>query len=371
MKTKKIIILLMAVLFSFSFQQCTKDEEPKPEDKSILPERFKVDIPDAISSNTSYKCTNIDAIDGNLVYEHLTNFIHVGEASADLFEEIIMAIAVNGINKPMSFSFVGDDDNRTKNLVVIDNVTFNGVSYNYQLTITDAESESNADGGNALQVFWSNEPIRGIAILKPYNIDRTNDDNLGNAIYMIEYSEAGEYGYDAHMIVSIVDLPLEDPSVEPYSINTLKMFAGKKGDIIDVYGNTNHPNAHFFNDDAENIGFNWAFVASGDESADIGVAEVGLPPSNLDETNRSVLLEDYSIENVFTRLIYEEWPTIDSTSVAEYLQNTEAPGYFNSSGFVCGGTSPGSEYDVIELRIKDLTPYNPYDITNLEINFND
>jgi hypothetical protein len=149
-------------------------------------------------------------------------------------------------------------------------------------------------------------------------------------------------------------------------MSTLKMFAGKNGDIIDVAGNSNHPNATFFTGDS---GFNWAFVASGSESNEIGVAEVGLPPSNLDEPSKAVLLGNYSIKNVLTREINDLWPGIDQEGVNAYLYNTGAPGYFADHGFVQGGVAPSDEYIALESRLSLLSPYNPKEVTNLEIAF--
>ena len=367
----KKISLILAVLFlasSVTFISCETDETDK-KSENILPENFKVDIPNSISKAASKKSiSDDDVINGNAIYENLSFFIALGEGASEIVEEIMIAIAVHGINQPMEFSFSGDDDGRTKNLKVIENATFEGKAYKYQLTITDAESESNADGGKAMQVMWNNDPVDGVAILKPYNIDRHNDENMGEAIFRIDYNEIGANGYDAEMTVQIADFPMPSPLIDPYGVNNIKMFAGKKGDIVDVYGNSNHPNASFFTDSK---GFNWAFVASGKESEDIGVAEVGLPPSTLDETNRDVLLDYYSIHNVFTRAIYETWPGIDSLTVATYLVDTEAPGFFDANGFVQGGDSPGTEYDEIESRLDNMIPYNPKDINELQLVFND
>ena len=145
------------------------------------------------------------------------------------------------------------------------------------------------------------------------------------------------------------------------------MFAGKKGDVVDVYGNTNHPNAILF---SGNVGFNWAFVASGNDVTDIGVAEVGLPPSDLDESDRDVLLKDYSIKNVFTTEINSVWPGIDPDLLAAYLTNTAAPGYFdNKNGFISGGVSPGAEWDVLTNRLTALSPYNPKSTSELVVTF--
>ena len=59
----------------------------------------------------------------------------------------------------------------------------------------------------------------------------------------------------------------------------------------------------------------------------------------------------------------------DSSDLATYLMNTDAPGYFDKTGFIQGGTAPSAQYDEIENRINSLTPYNPSDISALELRF--
>ena len=369
MKKLSFYIFATVLATSFLFTSCEKDPDINLPEESILPETFGVDIPTALSQEPStQKSAQVDTLRGNVIYYHLSTFINVGDHGAEIVRDIIHAISSFNINSAMSLSYESDDDGRTKNLEVVENVAFDGGTWEFQLTITDADSEGNADGGNAIQIFWNRNPIDGIAILKPYNIDRNIEDEFADAMFRIDYNEEGTQEYDAYMMVYVTGLPLENPLDNPYSMSTLKMFAGRKGDIIDVYGNSNHPNATLF---AGNSGFNWAFIASGDRESDIGVAEVGLPPSNLDEPSRSVLLDYYSIENVFTRELYEVWPTLDSASVEAYLFNTEAPGFFDTDGFIVGGTSPGSEYDEVENRLPNLSPYNPKEITNLSIEFKD
>ena len=367
MKTKNLFGFLFGIMIVGLIISCENNDEIVFPEDSILPENFKVDIPSALSrQGTANGRIAVDTLDGNLIYVHLTNFIFTGEEAAEIVQDIIRGIVIYRINRPMALSFEGEEDGRTKNLVVLENSFFDGENWEFQLTITDAASEVNADGGKAIQIFWNRNPIKGIAVLKPYNIDRTHDAELEQAIFRIDYSEAGEHGYEAHMIVQAADLPLEEPLDNPYSMSALKMFVGKNGDIIDVYGNSDHPNAIFFSGQA---GFNWAFVASGDDVQNIGAAEVGLPPSNLDEPSRTVILGDYAIKNVFTDEIYSVWPNIDPQVVEAYLYNTDAPGFFSQSGFVSGGTSPGPEYDNLVLRLPDLNPYNPKEIATLAISF--
>ncbi len=366
---KRVTILTGVAIFfaTMIFTGCEKNPGTSPNDVEILPQSFKVVIPDAISRQASTKkSATVDAIKGNGVYKHLTTFIFAGENAANMVQEIIKNLRIYHINKAMSFSYTSDDDGRTKNLDIVMNSEYDGKVWEFEMTISDAVSEEEPDGGKALQTFWNRQPMEGIALLKPYNINRNENNQETDAMFRIDYSETGEHGYDAYMMVYASGLPLANPLDNPYSISSMKMFAGKKGDYVDVYGNSNHPNAKFF---TALVGFNWAFVASGKNSEDIGVAEVGLPPGNLDEPSRSVLLGYYSIRNVFSREIHEVWPFIDSTTIASYLHNTEAPGFFDNHGFVAGGTSPGSDWNDLVDRIQVLSPYNPKEISNLVITF--
>lgn len=368
MKNLKSILLSISIVFALIFSSCEENVDLKPADNTILPEKFSIDIPSSLSNDYASKksASAVDTLNGNIVYRHLGSFIHIGESAAEIVEDIIIGIRKYDINKPLNLSYESDDDGRVKNLVVVENSFYDGVNWEFQLSVTDAESEMNEDGGLAMQIFWNNDPRKGIALLKPINIDKSSDGHFAEAMFRIDYSEAGEHGYDAHMIVSISDLPLAHPFEDPYSMKALKMFVGKKGENIDIYGNSDHPNAVFF---TPTTGFNWAFVASGHEKLDIGVAEVGLPPSNLDSPSREVILKDYAIKEVFSGQIYNLWPFIDQESVDAYLYNTEAPGFFDEYGFIQGGTAPGEEYNDLISRIKNLGPYNPAEINKLKLEF--
>jgi hypothetical protein len=333
-----------------------------------------VDIPNSLSNQNSVTNGRIngriseDTLKGNDIYLHLNTFIAVGEGAADLVEEFIEGIRKYKIDRIQSLSYISEDDNRKKNLLVLSNITFENQTWDYQLTVTDANSEGDADGGKALQIFWNKSAkVKGIAIVKPFHCDRNDNTNAPDAIFRIDYTEGSSSGYDAQMEVSISGLPLPSPLDDPFAISTLKMFAGKKGDVVDLYGNTNHPNAILF---SGNAGFNWAFVASGNDVKNIGVAEVGLPPSKLDETNRNILLKEYAIKKVFTKEITTLWPGIHQTLLDAYLSNTGAPGYFdNKKGFIAGGTSPGADWDVLANRLNALSPYNPKNISDLSVSF--
>ena len=338
---KKInLLLVLALLTLVFFNSCKKDKEETEEVKeSILPGSWGVNVPDAISNvgqTKNLSATNGDTLNGDEIYEHLRTFIAVGEASSQIVNAIITAIAVNDINEPMSLTYTSDEDGRAKHLEVVENSSFDGQTWEYKMTISDAGSQTNADGGNGLQVFWNRSPIKGIAILKPYNINRTENVDSPDAIFKIAYSEAGENGYSKQMVVDVTDLP--NPNNDVYYMRALKMFAGKTGNVVDVYGNSDHPNAYFFDDTS--IGFDWAFVASANESTDIGVAEVGLPRNTLNSTDRNEILVTNSIHTVFNDQIVALG--YDQEDVDNYLYNTDAPGYFVHSGFVQGGVAPNT-----------------------------
>ena len=362
--------LLFSLILSGLFLACSDDtdEAPTPIDPSdnIIPEKFSVAVPSALTIGTNPNGrTNNDDLSGNSIYEALGLFIKLGEESAEVTEAIILGIRSLDITGATEGAYLSADDERNKRFQTIEGATYEGTNYEFELLITDIEDEGNDDSGKAMQIFWNTNPVEGVAILKPYNIDRSEPTDSPEAIYKLEYQSESDMGYDAHMIVSISGLTF-DPEEDPYGVDNLKMFVGRTGETVDVFGNSNHPQAQFFTDDT---GFNWAFVASGSDEKDLGVAEVGLPPSTLNSTDRTEILETYSMRNVFSSQILEEFPLIGQELIDQYLNNTFPPGYFNDNGFVQGGESPGEEWDEFESRITDLAPYNPSSISGQEISF--
>lgn len=361
------VIIIFGVLF---FAACETDfTGPGPDDlESILPEQLTVDIPSALSQDvTSKKSALVDTLKGREVYQHLVFFIHAGTHSARLVRHVIWGIRRYHIDRVKTLTYESEDDGRIKNLVVTEGPEFDGRVWEYGLTITDAESEGNEDGGKAMQVFWNSNPRECVTLIKPYNLDLTNESRMAEAMFRIDYSGAGEFGYDRHMIISIADMPAIDPLLAPFAMDGMKMFVGKNGDYVDIYGNSSHPNAKFL---TEKVGYNWAFVASGSESLDIGVAEIGLPLSIVDAEGRTVLLEEYSIYNVLYNEVKTIWPHASEELLEAWLTNAEAPGFFDDNGFIQGGVAPSDEFLPLVDRLMGLAPYNPKSIANLEINFN-
>ncbi|MEQ8478825.1 hypothetical protein [Fulvivirga sp.] len=367
------LLLVAALVLMLSIGLTSCDENPEiVAEQGYLPESFGVDIPSSISNPTTLGGGRIgrteEELSGDAIYRHLRLFIFIGEASKEITEEIISAIKTFNIESLQVLTYESEDDGRNKTLTVTQNVEFEGTTWEYMLTVIDADSENEADGGMAMQVFWNNEPsLNGISILKPYNINRNDTENGFNAIYRIDYDASGDDVYDATMEVSIAGLAFDRPDADEFSMKNLRMFVGKKGDFIDVYGNSNHPRARLL--DEANVGFNWAFVASGNDALNLAVAEVGLPPSNLDADSRAMLLEDYSVRNVFTTRIKSVFPNIPQNLLDAYLVNTNPPGFFDRDGFIRSELSPGADWNPMAERIQNLAPYNPLETTTLEINF--
>lgn len=362
------IVFLFGILF---FTACENTFNEVPDQKeSILPDQLTVEIPTALSQDAAVLkgAPVVDTLKGRAIYGHLRFFIHTGDHAAHIVRHVITAIRRYNIDQVKSVVYESEDDGRIKNLVVVEGPEFDGRIWEYGLTITDAESEGNEDGGKAMQVFWNHQnPKEGITLIKPYNLDRTNEGRMAEAMFRIDYSGAGELGYDHHMIVSIADMPDIDPLLAPFAMDGMKMFVGKKGDKVDVFGNSSHPNGKFL---TEKVGYNWAFVASGSVSEDVAVVELGLPLSTVDSDDRVVLLEENSVYNVLYTEVKTVWPNASDEILEAWLTNTEAPGYFDRNGFIQGGEAPGDEFLPLADRIITLTPYNPVEIANLEINFN-
>jgi hypothetical protein len=368
MKTVKVVFAVVVLGLMIAFQSCQKDDpETQVNDENILPTGFMVEIPSALQGENSKllysKDSKTDTLQGGEIYGHLRAFVHVGYTGAKIVNELITNINEYHINKPMSFTYTSKVDHRQKQLDVVEKEEFEGKIYEFKLTIRDLKSSSSENIG--LELFWNRDPVVGVAIFNPHELNYNETENP-NLRFRIDYDESPATLYEKTMIVSISGFEIDDPLTHPYDMSTLKMFVGKKGNIVSIYGNSEHPYAKFF---TQETGFDWAFVAAGNLTKDIGVAEVGLPSNLLDSQEREVLLVENSINNVFTNQIYEVYPSIDSTTLATYLQNAKAPGFFADGHFVQAETAPSMEYAELLQIIPGLTPYNPLKIHELKIEF--
>jgi len=371
MKTQNWKILTVIVAFSLILGckkvSTTQGEAYNAPTPGIFGEQFSINIPESISSATAVVTgkTATFHIEGGAVYENLRFFINIGEGAAEIVDGIMTAIVQHNLSEATTIDYNGDDL-RPKQLVVIESADYEGVTYEFRLTITDGTD-------TAMQVFWNTGPVKkGVAIVHPYNMDRTTDTTTDiiakNTRYKIDYSEVevvNSISYEKRMIVFIAGLR----AVNNFDINNMKMWVGKRnGSILDIWGNSNHPSAKIL-DSTFTGGRNYAFIARADQVKNIGVAEVALPPSTI--TTITNLFTTYSVYNV----LKEEVDAIGfDTSLAivdTFLMETIAPAYFVDTGFAANGpgNEPNANFTPAFIDLSGLPPYVPNDIRTLTISF--
>ena len=355
MRVLKLSIALLSLGF---FIACSSDEEPNVD--IPVPEQFSVDIPSAISSNTGSLSgrTSGDGdgvIEGDEIYESLRYFIHIGEQSAEIVEFTLQVGAVLSANNVRSFRYDGEDDGREKRIDLNEDVTRGGVNYEYEMTMVDTENED-----LALQVLWNTNPVSGLAILNPYHLDRTDLDADESAFLRIDYTE-DHADYEAAMTVSIAGVV----AVENGDIDNLKLFVGKNGNIVEVMGNSNHPNINIIDEDYTG-GRNYAFVGGGDESTDLGVVKLALPPSDVDTDDVLVDYSVYAVLEAEINAVAEGYFTEEE--INEILAEAGSPAFFNSDGFIQSEIKPDSFSDEF-VDLTGMNPFIPNDIKNLSIDF--
>lgn len=329
---------------------------------TTVPSVFRVDVPDAISSNTgtSNRVTKSDVIDGKVVYQPIPDYIKVAEHASEIVETLIIAVGKYNLSSAQELEFVSDDDGRTKNITVTESATAFGASWEYNLIMKDA------DGGTALQLAWNNSPIKGVALFNPYELDRTENVSLKDALYQVEYDE-NVTDYDATMIVTIYNAPL-DPN-DLGTIDNMKMFVGKKGDNVDVTGTSNHPQLTFSS--KKEAGLSYTFVARGSEAQDIGVIQAAIPYSSVTSTNN--VFDNYSVYNVWADIIVAEFNVSEENAkihLDKNMINAGSPAYFKGAEFQGAGTAPGDIYTEGGFDdLSGLTPYSPLEVKNLELTY--
>ena len=142
--------------------------------------------------------------DMSFVYQGLPLFIHIGENSAEIVEALILGIRQYNLSRAQALDFTSDDDGRMKELVVKEMPVVDGTVYQFGLQVKDK-----ADDEIAMQVFWNNSPIEGIAIMNVYQMDRVNNDSSTlNTFYKVRYTE-NVIDADAEMEVWVADFPAD------------------------------------------------------------------------------------------------------------------------------------------------------------------
>ena len=361
---KKIIPFLPLLLVASFIFSCVEDEPIQEPVEVEFPESFSVDIPPSISSsrtgglNGRLEGDGDGIIEGHDIYQSVPFFINIADESGKIIEFIVVIGKALETYQVTTYNFVSDDDGREKNITINHNVTKGGVDYEYEMLVYDV-----TDDALALQMLWNTNPVDGVAILQPYNIDRVKNVDAPNAMLKIEYSE-NDSDYDATMLVSISGLV----TVDNGDIDNLKLFAGKKGDIVEVRGNSNHPNVHII--DPNFIGGrNYAFVGRGDEVNNIGVLNLALPPSSV---STEEVFTNYNVHDVLQDEI-NTVANLDQAIIDEILRETHSPAYFNETeGFITSGVgNEPSGFSSTFIDLSELVPFAPISIRDLEINFED
>lgn len=351
---KKFFIYFLSMVFSFSiFWSC---EETTEDTVEMFPTKFRVDIPEALSSASVKKSGN-ESISGNDVYGLLPVFIFVGDQSGQMVEDIFTMIRRYRLSQAMEFSFVSDEDNRTKTVKIVENQTFENQTWEFMMTIMDGEEY-------AMKVLWNLSPVKGIAILQPSAINHLEDGD-SQARIRIDYSEA-ETGVDQQMVVYITGLPTNEED----KMDKLKMKANRNGDIIEVYGNANIPGMALI-DSSHQGGYSWCFVARSNEVSNIAVAQIAMPVVSHPTVDQ--IFDTYSMYNVFLQEINVMYPGLPQNFIDEFLVNTTSPGYFvGGQGFIsCGTDIPATPagFTAEFIDLSGLSPYVPSDVNNMVIDF--
>ena len=355
-----------------TFTNCKKENNsPISESSGGIPDNILVDIPSSISQSLK-SSTQVDTgcipISGDSIYQNIGLFIAFGEYSASFVQDIIKAIKKYELNKPMDVTFVSDEDGKQKHLVVVEGGQLEGINYEMKLTFTDVESNM-----KAMQVYWNKTQIEGIAIVHPKYFNSADQDmqKASELMYRVEYSSVKTADYDQKMVVAISGYPLSE--TDQFSIDNLKMMVTKKGDIVTVTGNSNHPNAKFINPSKK--GFSYAFAAKADQAKNIGTINLALAP--LTETDASVFT-NYSVSGVInTELNYfvttaGQSPDAEPfhSCITSILENCQSPAYYNANGYVSCGTEVPSTADYTETnKLEGLKPFAPADINALDLKF--
>lgn len=354
MKLTKLVLLFACVLL---LTNCGKDDAPTI---SInFPESLVIDIPGAISANTGPLTgrTSGDGdglVEADEIYESLRTYINVGEKSAEFMQTALQLGEQLDKEDVTILDFISEFDEREKRIELFNNVRREGFSYEYELLMFDLEANE-----WALQLLWNSDPVEGVGVIRPFHFDRNEDDARG-AFVRIDYTELSEE-YDIEMNVAISDREV----VENGDVSSMKFFVGQKGNIVELWGNTHHPDI-IIADKNVTTGRNYAFVARGDQLLNLAVVKLALPPSTYTSND---VFEKYSVMNVLQEEI-ENGGITDLTEIAAILKDAQSPAYYDQIGFIVAGENnlPGNfEEEFVDLS--GFAPYVPQDIKNLSVGF--
>ena len=318
----------------------------------ILPENFTIDIPDVISQPVPFVDGHLteDIIQIEVIYDNIRGIVAAGEASTDVLNGFLDELRAANIDSAVSFSIISTIDGRRKDI----NIS-RGFLTPYHMTIDDEGGE------RAVEMSWGNEPPRVSGTIKPFNVDRSLDEALAETFYSFRYSD-DDQDYDESVILSINNFP------DSAGFTNMMMFAGRKGDIIDIFGNSYHPDIMLI-DPSFVGGRNYVFTARVNRQQNVGFATLSLPPSAVDGIDE--IYNDFSLFSVLEEEL-ESVGNTDDEFTADYLMTATPPAFFvGDEGFVSSGANVPDNL-AFSAAFLDLTPVvfiSPITVRDLELSF--
>ncbi len=354
---KKIRFIVVAgVIFSLVLGGCKKKESP-----AVFPDNLKVDVSSAISFPDLDKKKGLilsdSIISGNDLYQNLRSLVYISDFSAGMIQNALNFVRSQSITKPVSFSYIGADDQMEKTLVFTDQYLYRKEVWDYGLLITDAKM------GNAFLMVWNLSPLKVIAILHPvaYNY---NTEKQRNAYLKVEYGEDNPK-YDKTMIVSAINLD----STDARYVKRMKVFFGQKGDVVSLYGNFNMPYAYVLSA-LEPRGRSWSFKAKNNVKEDIAVALCGLPKLTVDTVDK--IWSDYSMEKVLKRQLMVLFPSMLDQDADALVSDAKGVAYLmGQQGFVANDADnpDPAKFTSSFIDMSDINPWAPAIIETLNVDF--
>ena len=356
MKTNKLLFLFVLIA-SILAGSCSKKKKG-----DIVPDNMNINLSGAISVPNLEKKGFIyedTIVSGCYLYQKLRTFIYYGDNAGTIMNQYLSILDQYEITGPTIFSFINDQDGKTKNVVVTDNVDFFNQTWDYFMFITDGFE------GAAMALYWNMNPNKAIAIFRPKALN-SNSIFLRDAYVWIEYDESDQF-FDRTTLIQITDM---DTTSENY-MSKLKMFIGQEGDVAHIYGNTIHPTAYLVNPEHTD-GRSWSFKAKNNIKLDIAVAKCALPTTKLTLDEMSNIWTFYSMDEVLREEIEAVYTDLTPVQIEPFLINAIGSAYFiGPAGFVSNNLDvpedPGFTNDFLDLT--GLEPWTPIDVFNMIISF--
>ena len=356
MKANRLLIILVLIAGILG-SSCSKKKKG-----DIVPDDMDIDLSDAISVPDLEKKGFIyedTIVSGRDLYQKLRTLIFYGDHAGTIMNQYLSILDQYEITGPTIFSFINDQDGKTKNVVVTDHADFFNETWDYFMFVTDGFE------GGALALYWNMNPRKAIAIFRPKALN-SNSIFLRNAWVWIEYNESDPF-FDRTTLIQITGM---DTTSANY-MSKLKMFIGKKGDIAHIYGNSIHPTAYLV-DPEHTDGRSWSFKAKNNMKLDIAVAKCALPTTKMTLDEMPTIWSTYAMDEVLRAEIEAVYTEATPAQVDFYVKNAIGLAYFvGPAGFVSNNMDvpedPGFTNDILNLT--GLEPWTPLDVYNMIISF--